>query len=201
MSKSAKTNKVSFPTNEKWGEFYGAWRDDLVKSLGAGHAEGDCEDAVEYAFQKLIHKQRKEYGHVPETEAEWRNCVRWQAKAYLSHLYESRGVWSEYHRQAAFETQINAKGVAICNIDRDVRASAAFRTLRELCREAGMKDYYVEAYVRWYLNGEPSARVAADYHTNPNNLYAIRFKIEGLLAGKGRERFKRIQRELFLEAA
>lgn len=59
----------------------------------------------------------------------------------------------------------------------------------------------VAAYCRCYLEGEDCQSVAKAFDITANNLYAIRFRIEKLLATKGRELFRQKQRQTFLAAA
>ena len=51
------------------------------------------------------------------------------------------------------------------------------------------------------LDGEDSKSVAKAFGITANNLYVIRFRIERLLAAKGRDLFRQKQRQAFLMAA
>lgn len=202
MIKLNSVDKVAFPTSEKWGEFYAAWFDSLVESLGTMHSACDREEAVANAFVKLMGYSEEDYASVPDTEKDWWGCIRWQAKADLSHVYESRVTREKYHKLATDERQLmGGNGVSYCGIDSEVGGKAAFETLYGLCREAKMKPENVEAYVRWYLNGENSDEVSRDLGITVNNLYMIRFRIEKLLGEKGKSRYVDVRNRLFLEAA
>lgn len=194
-------NVLEFPSTQKWAEFFEGWFDSIVDSLDARFARADREDAVVGAFVKLMAKPKSEYGHVPETERDWYGNVVWQAKAGLSRMKVSRETWGRHHEKAALEGRLAPKGVSYCGIDERVRDKAAFETLEKLCAGAKMKRTNVEAYVRWHLFGEPCDKVAESYGTNPNNLYAIRYRIEKLLANSGPEVYGKIRRRLFLEVA
>lgn len=196
-----KVTVLEFPTVRTWEAFFASWFDDLVDSLDNRFSRADREDAVVSAFVKLMAKPESEYEHVPETEHEWFGNVLWQAKSALSRQKVSRETWTRHHEQATRDGFLTLSRGSYCGIDEAVRAKAAFATLRTLCERAKMKESNVEAYVRWYLFGESSEKVAADCGTNPNNLYAIRHRIEKLLALEGRETFGRIRRRLFLEVA
>lgn len=192
---------IEFPAAREWARFFSDWFDSIVDSLDARFTRADREDAVVGAFVKLMAKPKSEYGHVPETERDWYGNVVWQAKAGLSRMKVSRETWGRHHEKAALEGCLAPRGVPYCGIDDRVRAKAAFETLEELCAGAKMKRTNVDAYVRWYLFGEPCDKVAEAYGTNPNNLYAIRHRIEKLLANGGREVYGKIRRRLFLEVA
>ena len=196
------TDKIRFPTMEVWARFFKDWSESLIEGLGNQHDLMDRQDAVSNAFVKLMFKKGiEDYGHIPETESDWYGCIKWQAKSFLKRGYDSKATWEKYHKAATFERLINAPAVSYCNIDREVRDAALHQTLREVCKEAKMKDVNVEAYVRWYLNGEDSAEVAEELGTNPNNLHAIRFRVEKLLKEKGKTKYASVRTRLFLEAA
>jgi len=194
--------KIQFPTIETWGHFYREWNEDLVESLGRQHSLVDRQDAVASAFFKLMQRKGKEdYDHVPRTESEWFGCIRWQAKAALSHDYESRATREKYHQAAMCDRLVNTPGKFCCNIDFQVMSNALYETLYEVCRDAGVKAANVEAYVRWYLNGESSESVAQDLGTTAQNLYVIRFRVEKLLGENGKAKFAETRAKMFLEAA
>ena len=194
--------KIQYPTQDTWGKFYQDWNKSLVEGLGNQHDLMDRQDAVSDAFVKLMmRKDKGEYVHVPETEREWYGCIKWQAKACLSHAYGSRTTREKHHKAAMVEWIANTPVACSCNIDSEVRAAALYRTLREVCREAGMKKVNVEAYIRWYLNGENSADVALELGTTVQNLHVIRFRVEKLLREKGWGKFVAVRAQMFLEAA
>jgi len=196
------TTKIPFPTAETWSRFHQNWSELLIKRLGGGYDLMDREDAVLAAFSKLMFRKGiEDYKHIPATEKEWYGCLFWQAKSYLQHHCEYMTTWKRHHQAAARERLIFMPRSNFCNIDGDVARAALFETLHEVCREVGMKDANVEAYIRWYLNGEDSACVAKDLGTTTGNLYVIRNRIEKALAKFGRAKFAKARARLFLEAA
>lgn len=202
MSKLNGTDKIEFPGFEAWSGFFKKWHDSLVKGLDHKFSLADREDAVSQAFVKLMAKPESVYeGDIPQTEKGWYGNIYWQAKACLSHMAEARDTWVPYHRQATEEGYLTAPVRGFNHLDLEVRNAALHRTLDELCDEAGMKPANVAAYVRWYLEDEPSEKVAESFGMTANNLHAIRFRIEKLLKRKGAERFRAVRRRLFLEAA
>ena len=201
MQKLGDSMMIPYPNQEKWVEFYTKWATSLTKALGLRHCEMDREDAVVSAFAKLMARRPEDFPHHPDTEKGWYNCILWQAKGALSHLHENKAIREKYHKLAMDERLREGTGVTRCTIDQNVRQTAAFETLFELCSNAGIKSKNVEAYCRCYLEGEDSKSVAKALGITANNLYAIRFRIERLLAAKGRELFRQKQRQAFLMAA
>lgn len=194
--------KVEFPDLQVWGEFFVKWNQSIIDSLGAKYNEMDRQDAVINAFLKLMYKKRPEnYNHIPETEAEWYGCVKWQARASLKHAMDSGKTRLDYHRKAFDQMLVEGTRNCVCNLDKRECDHLVFATLYELCEEAHMKKTNVDAYVEWYLKGGDSRTVARAFGANANNLYAIRFRVEKLLAQKGRRKYLELQRKNFLQAA
>ena len=91
------TTIVDFPSRSVWGEYYSKFRGHLLASLSSYYCLADREDAVEYAFDKLMNKRAKEaYNNMPETESAWFSTLYWQAKSYLSHMKEHGIVHARY---------------------------------------------------------------------------------------------------------
>ena len=79
--------------NTAWAELYGKFRTRLINGLNSNYCFADREDAVEFAFDKLMHrKDVKAYGDkYPRTEKDWLSHLHWQAKSFLSHLKSHEG--------------------------------------------------------------------------------------------------------------
>ena len=185
-----------------WERFYSSWFDLLVGKLGGRYSQAVREDAVAWAFFKLMYKKpASAYGHLPESDDEWFCCLLWQAKAFLSHYHEHESTWQDHYENAFRDGYLTAAPNAVCTIDEAVSKDAAYATLASLCSDVGMKPENVLAYVRRYLDGEPSAKVAAEIGITCNNLHQIRRRVEDLLASRGPQRYREIRRRLFLEAA
>lgn len=194
--------KIEFPTVEKFSEFYDHWNKSLVNALNGKFSRADREDAVHHAFMKLMFAKNEEgYNRVPETEKEWYGNILWQARAYLSHLADSRKTWEEHHKQASVDGFLTSGTGTFCTIDDETEAKSAWETFYVLCKEANMKDENVEACVRWWLNDEPSDLVERETGIKANYLYQLRYRITTLLGQKGPAKFREIQRRNFMLAA
>ena len=86
--KNMKNNKKMILDNTAWAELYEKFRTRLINSLNGGYCLADREDAVEFAFDKLMHRKDVEAyrGKYPRTEKDWLGHLYWQARSFLSHL-------------------------------------------------------------------------------------------------------------------
>lgn len=91
------------------------------------------------AFTKLMARRPEDFPHHPDTEKGWYNCILWQAKGALSHLYESKTIREKHHKLAMDERLREGICVNRCNIDGKVHKTAAFETLLQLCSNAGIR--------------------------------------------------------------
>ena len=98
---------VDFPSRNLWGEFYSRFRKSLLAKLSSYYCLADREDAVEFAFDKLMNKKDKNaYGDkMPKTENGWFWALYWQAKSYLSHMREHGVVHAKYVEEMAKELE------------------------------------------------------------------------------------------------
>lgn len=179
--------------------FYSKHFDLLVKELlSSGHFEADCEDAVETAFLKLMPDATQLYLN---SEAELHKKLYWQAKSYLSHLAKHRDTFKMYHKKATEEGYLGQTKVTCCRIDKLISNKALKDTLLELCRENGVKEQNLVAYIRWNLFGESSRNIEKELGIKMNNLHRIRWCIENLLSRKGKDRYLSLKRKYFLQAS
>lgn len=74
-------------------------------SLNHSYCLADREDAVEEAFDKLMHrKDRLAWGlNLPQTEKDWFKNLWWQARASLSHMKDRFARYAKYVEFAAKE--------------------------------------------------------------------------------------------------
>jgi hypothetical protein len=105
--KNYSNENINFPTCNVWGEFYSKFRKLLLTKLSSYYCFADREDAVEYAFDKLMNKKDKEaYGDkMPKTEEGWFGALYWQSKSYLSHMREHGVVHAKYVEAMAKELE------------------------------------------------------------------------------------------------
>lgn len=149
----------------------------------------------------MFAKDEDHYTRVPRTESDWYGNLLWQARAYLSHLADSKKTMDKYHRKAYADGYLTSRAVRYCTIDDEIAAKTAWETLYALCKEANLKEESVKACVRWWLNGEPSDAVERETGIKANYLYQLRYRICALLEKKGPARFREIQRRNFISAA
>ena len=193
---------IEFPTIAKFSEIYDRWNTSLVNALNSKFSRADREDAVQHAFVKLMFdKDSDGYKRVPETERDWYGNLLWQARAFLSHLADSKKTWDEYHKRAYDEGYMTSGTGVICTLDDEIESKSAWETLYALCKEANMKDEIVAACIRWWLNDEPSDLVERETGVKANYLYQLRYRIVALLKRNGPSKFNAIRRKNFMCAA
>ena len=96
----------NFPSRSILGEYYSKFRRHLLASLSSYYCLADREDAVEYAFDKLMNKKAKEvYNNMPKTESAWFSALYWQARSYLSHMKEHGVVHAKYVEKMSKELE------------------------------------------------------------------------------------------------
>ena len=83
-----KNNKKMILDNKAWAELYTKFCSKLVNGLNSHYCFADREDAVEFAFDKLMHrKDAAAYGEkYPQSEKDWFWHLHWQARSFLAHL-------------------------------------------------------------------------------------------------------------------
>ncbi len=57
-----KTDKIAFPSTQKWAEFYVAWLPELLNSLGSRSGEADRRDTIAFAFDKIMNRKKFKRG-------------------------------------------------------------------------------------------------------------------------------------------
>ena len=192
------TKTIENPQAAHWAAWKQLWFWPLVRMLGRSYSKGEREDAVSVAFMKAMSGPGRLSGSgKPSTEGNWFKWLLWQAKAHLSHEEEAEKRRAKVHRLAALEgaeaTVAVVRGEPPSGMDAETVRWAAFATLYSLSEEAGFKSSNVEAYVRWYLNGEDSKVVARELGMTVGGLHVARKRLEELLAEKGPRRFNRFR--------
>lgn len=185
---------VSYPTQSVWAAYYDKFRNPLIFTLSRyGRSFADCEDAVEEAFHKLMHKKDPDaYGdRMPKTEEAWYGALYWQSRAYLSHLNDRRAIHARYVERSAKELEdVFACGHQGEFMDGDLRARALVRALETLKDEQDISRRSLEIYVRRRM-GELSAKaVAKKYGITANNVDQIVWRIGRLVRKHGPRHFE-----------
>ena len=199
MIKLDSTTTVPFPSQAEWAAYYDKFRKALVNSINSRYCLADREDAVEEAFHKLMHKKDIEaYGDKkPQTEADWFYNLRWQARAYLSHLKERVERHAKYVEHAAealadmFEWGHQGE-----MMDSEIRTRALVRALEEFREEQDLSRRNLKVYTLLEMGKKSVKELAKYYGTTENNIYAIKFRTGRLLRKYGPRCFARaLQRE------
>ena len=196
------TTAVSFPSQAEWAEYYSKFHKSLVNGLNGRYCLADREDAVEEAFHKLMHRKDIEaYGDKqPQTEADWYYNLRWQARAYLSHLKERAERHAKYVECAADAlADVFACGHQGELMDAGIRTRALVRALEEFREEQDVSRRNLTVYVLLEMGERSVKELAQRYETTENNIYAIKFRTGLLLRKYGPRCFERaLRREGYL---
>ena len=118
--------------NTAWAELYEKFRTRLINGLNGNYCFADREDAVEFAFDKLMHrKDVKAYGDkYPRTEKDWLSHLHWQAKSFLSHLKSRFDLHARYVEVMSKELEDafipGLQGIAL---DSKIRSAALVKAL------------------------------------------------------------------------
>ena len=184
---------VSFPDSAAFGAMHEKFFGLLVNSLNHAYSFADREDAVEEAFYKLMFKKdRDAYEKEPETESDWFYALRWQARAALSHLRERDERHAKYVEEAAKAlADVFACGHQGEEMDAELRSRALVRALEMFRKEQDIsrRDLYIYTAIE---TGEVSGReLATRYHTTPDNVYVIKYRVGRLLRKYGPRCFER----------
>ena len=125
-------NKCTVLDNQTWAELYTKFRTRLVNSLNSCYCLADREDAVEFAFDKLMHRKDVEaYGEkFPQNEKDWFWTLHWQARSFLRHMKCRFDIHTKYVERLSKELEgtfvSGLQGVAL---DAETRAEALVRAL------------------------------------------------------------------------
>ena len=202
MIKLDSTAIVSYPTPSEWADYYERFRSSLVNSLNGRYCVADREDAVEEAFQKLMHKKDvAAYGEkVPQTEADWYWNLHWQARSFLSRIKER----VERHSRYVEEMSKALVGIFACGhqgeeMDADIRARALVRALETFRKEQDVSSRDLTIYVGIETGVESGQELAKRYRLTSDNVYVIKYRIGRLLRKYGPRYFERaLQKEGYI---
>lgn len=189
-----KENEVKMMDNATWAGMYSRLRDRLVKGLDGRYCLADREDAVECAFDKLMHrKDREAYGDkVPQTEEDWYWNLHWQARSFLSRIKER----VERHSRYVEEMSKTLAGIFSCGhqgeeMDADIRSRALYRTLETFRKEQDVSRRGLAIYVGIETGVATGSELAKRYRLTSDNVYVIKCRVGHLLRKYGPRCFER----------
>jgi hypothetical protein len=191
--KNYSNENIDFPTRSVWGEFYSKFRKLLLTKLSSYYCFADREDAVEYAFDKLMNKKDKEaYGDkMPKTEEGWFWALYWQSKSYLSHMREHGVVHARYVEEMAKELEnVFDPGYAGEFLDDEVYSKALSSALNSFRKDQDISCRDLKIYLAAAYKKIPAKVLAAKFKTSENNVYVIKFRVGKLLAKYGKKYFQ-----------
>lgn len=180
---------VDFPTFAVWGKYYSKFRGELLQMLSR-YNPVDREDAVEFAFDKLMNRKSKEsYGEkVPSTEHEWFWALYWQAKSYLGHKAEHEAVHERYvNKMGGDEDNTLIFGWQGDSLDKETYREALPLALNSLIKEHHLDRQKMEVFIASEVYGESVKMVAEKYGLTENNVYQIKFRVGKILRKYGKK--------------
>ena len=180
---------VDFPTLAVWGKYYSKFRSELLQMLSR-YNPVDREDAVEFAFDKLMNRKSKEAysGKVPSTELEWFWALYWQAKSYLGHKAEHEAVHERYvNKMGGDEDNMLIFGRQGELLDKETYREALPIALNSLIKEHHLDREKLEVFIASEAYGEPVKMVAEKYGLTENNVYQIKFRVGKILRKYGKK--------------
>ena len=179
---------VDFPTFAVWGKYYSKFRGELLQMLSR-YNPVDREDAVEFAFDKLMNRKSKEAysGKVPSTELEWFWALYWQAKSYLGHMAEHEAVHERYVAKVGGEQDdLLFWGRQGELLDKETYSEALPIALNSLIKEHNLDRQKLEVFIALEVYRKPVKMVAEKYGLTENNVYQIKFRVGKILRKYGK---------------
>jgi len=186
--------EAELPSAEYWAELYAKSRARLVNSLGNRYSLADREDAVEHAFDKLMHRKSAEaYGEkFPQSESDWLRHLYWQAKSYLAHLKSHVGVHAKYVESMSKELEgVFAADSLDFFLDSETRSAALSKALELFKSEQDVSRRDLGVFILRASHEIPSKEVAARYGISEENVNVIKFRVGKLLRKHGPDCYDR----------
>ena len=190
-------NKCAVLDNQSWAELYTKFCTRLVNSLNSCYSLADREDAVEFAFDKLMHRKDAEaYGdRFPQDEKDWYWNLHWQAKSFLSHMKYRSDLHAEYVEFMSKELEEafvpGLQGVAL---DAETSAEALARALEIFKAEQDISRRDLNVFILRQRFQMPSKEIAARYNITADNVDVIKHRIGKLLRKYGPDCYGRALR-------
>ena len=195
-SKNKKLDKMILD-NQAWAELYGKFRARLINGLNSRYCLADREDAVEFAFDKLMHRKDAEaYGEkFPQTGKDWFWNLHWQAKSYLSHMKCRSDLHAKYVEFMSKELEgafvPGLQGVAL---DEETRAEALVRALEIFKADHDISRRALNVFVLRERFQISSKEIASRYGLTVENVDVIKHRIGKLLKKHGPDCYSRALR-------
>ena len=190
-------NECTVLDNQAWAELYTKFRPKLVNSLNSCYSLADREDAVEFAFDKLMHRKDAEaYGDkFPRNEKDWYWNLHWQAKSFLSHIRCRCDLHAKYVEFMSKELEDafvpGLQGVAL---DEETRAEALARALEIFKAEQDISRRDLGVFVLRQRFQMPAKEIAARYGITVGNVNVINHRISKLIRKYGPDCYDRALR-------
>lgn len=185
-------NIVDFPTRNVWGKYYSKFCKNLLAKLNSSYCLADREDAVEYAFDKLMNKKDKAaYGEkMPKTENGWFWALYWQSRAYLSHMKEHGVVHAKYVEEMSKEFEdVFVSGYVGEFLDKNVLSNALSLALDNLVKDQSLHKRDISIFIETAINKNSVKIIAKKYRITENNVYQIKFRMMKILNKYGKKYF------------
>ena len=188
-----------FPDHETWAAIYERNRKRLVNMLNHGYCHADREDAVEEAFDVLMHRRDvAAYGdNLPRTEDEWVNKLYWRARSYLSHLKERTERHAKYVEKAAKELQ---NEFAPCTqgfgLDIETYSRALVLAVEMFRDEQDVSRRDLDIYIGIETKSASGNELARLHGTTAGNTYVIKSRVGELIRKHGPDCFARALRRV-----
>ena len=190
--------------NEAWGGIYKKFRSKLVNGLNGHYCLADREDAVEFAFDKLMHRKDIEaYGEkYPQCENDWLSHLHWQARSFLSRIRSRSERHAKYVETASQELEnMLAPGLQGLAMDAEIRQDALARALEIFKSEQDVSFRDFRVFVLREHSQIPAKEVAARLGISLENVNVIKHRIGKLLKKYGPDCYARALGEGFNLAA
>ncbi|MBR3222525.1 MAG: sigma-70 family RNA polymerase sigma factor [Kiritimatiellae bacterium] len=179
---------------QAWGGLYKKFRTRLVNSLSSSYCRADREDAVEFAFDKLMHrKDAVAYGdRFPRTEKDWFWNLYWQSRSFLSHMKHRSGLHAKYVESMSkeFEGTFDS-GLQGVDMDAETCSEALARALEIFRVEQGISRRDLNVFVLRQRFQTPSKEIAVRYGITVSNVDVIRHRVGKLLRKHGPDCYAR----------
>ena len=192
-----KINKKMILDNTAWAELYEKFRTRLINGLNGNYCFADREDAVEFAFDKLMHrKDVKAYGDkYPQTEKDWFWQLHWQARSFLSHLKSRSDLHAKYVEAMSKELEdAFSPGLQGVALDSKIRSATLVKALEIFKAEQDISRRDLNVFVLRARLQVPSKKIAARYHITVENVNVIKCRIGQLLRKYGPDCYDRALR-------
>ena len=192
-------NKKMILDNTAWAELYEKYRTQLINGLNGSYCYADRGDAVEFAFDKLMHRKDIEaYGDkYPKTEKDWLCHLHWQARSYLSHIKSRFDIHAKYVESMAKELEDafipGLQGIAL---DSKLRCEALVKALEIFKAEQDISRRDLRVFVLRERFAIPSKKIAARYKLTEVNVNVIKRRIGEILKKYGPDCFNRAIRRV-----